>query len=332
MRQFSKWATQALFDKKLISNEQEYDISEYRQLKIFSLNGELKLFLYLAVLFFTSGIGILIYENIDTIGHNVLIGLLFIAIILSYYFSFKKSKGFQKHQTQLDNPLYDYLVLTASILSCIFIAYIQFQYQTFGTHYGLATLIPTLLALFTAYYFDNKNVLSIAITGLTAYIGLTVSPQSLLQNEFYDTDSLSYSAIGLGVVFILWVYYCNQINLKKHFAIIFLSFALHLISVSCLNNLTKPYWFLFALALAASSYYFYKSSYQLKSVSLFVFTVLYAFFGLNITAYQIMEIIHFEEIFFILAYLTPFYFGGIIYLFIQLIKKFNKEIKDDSTQ
>lgn len=332
MKAFNERVTQSLLEKELISEAQHTEVSNYRKLNLFTLNGELKIFLYLSVLLFTSGIGILIYENIDTIGHSILIGLLFITIICCYYFCFKKNNGFQKHQTQFENPIYEYLVLTACLLSCLFIVYLQFQYKTFGTHYRLATLIPTVLGLFTAYYFDNKNVLSIAIIGLTAYIGLTVSPQSIIQNNIYDTDSLSYSAIALGVVFILWVIYSTKITLKNHFSLIFLSFALHLISISCINNLSKPYWFIFVLILAASLFYFYKSSYQLKSVSLFVFTVLYSFIGLNITAYKIIDSINSLDIFFVLAYFTPFYFGGIIYLFIQLIKKFNTEIKDDSTQ
>jgi hypothetical protein len=332
MKAFNKRATQKLFDYNLLSEEQYSEISNYRKLNLFSLNGELKLFLYFSVLLFTSGMGILIYENINTLGHSILIGLLFIVTLICYYICFKKYKGFHKEETPFDNPLYDYLVLTASILSCLFIAYLQFQYTTFGTHYGLATLVPTALGLFTSYYFDNKNVLSIALTGLTAYIGLTVSPQTLLQNNFYDSDTLSYSAIGLGVVFIVWVVYSNRINLKKHFALVYLTFALHLISISCLTNLYKPHWILFASILAASSFYFYKASYQLKSVSLFVFTVLYAFFGLNFIAYKIIESLQFLELYIVLAYLTPFYFGGTIYLFIQLIKKFNSEIKDDRTQ
>ena len=333
MKSFNERCSQLLFEKKLISEDQITQISSYRALNIFSLNGELKLFLYLSILIFTSGIGILIYENINTLGHSILIGLLLICSILCYYLSFKKSNGFQKQETNFENPLHNYLVLTSYLLSCIFIAYLQFQYTAFGKHYGLATLAPTLLGLFTAYYFDNKNVLSIALTGLTAYIGLTVSPQTLLQNNFYETDSLSYSAIGLGFVFIIWVIYSSRINLKKHFALVYLSFALHLISISCLNNLYKPYWILFVCILAASSFYFYKASYQLKSVSLFVFTVIYAFCGLNIIAFKTIESIPFIDFFIVLlVYSTPFYFGGTIYLFIQLIKKFNKEIKDDRTQ
>jgi hypothetical protein len=95
-------------------------------------------------------------------------------------------------------------------------------YTTFGTHYGLATLIPTAIGFFCAYYFDNKSILSIAITGLAAYIGLSINPQSILSTNFYNEDSLKFSAMGLGVALVLWSIYSTKIELKKHFIWFFL--------------------------------------------------------------------------------------------------------------
>lgn len=328
MKQMNEQASQTLFEKQLLTEEQHGQILDYRGLNIFSLNVELKMFLYLSVLLFTSGIGILIYNNIDTIGHSIIITLILIVTAVCYYFSFKKAPQFQKEQTQFESPVMEYIVLTANLLTCIFISYLQLQYNTFGTNYGLATIIPTAIGLFCGYYFDNKNVLSLAVTGLAAYIGLTVNPQSLLQNDIYDIDSLSYAAIGLGILLIAWNHYCSKINLKTHFALIFLTFALHLIGISCLNNMIdNTYFFLFSILLAATAYYFYYYSYKIKSVSLFVFTVFYAFIGLNITFFTIMDLIHFNVFFELILTLSPFYFIGAIYLFIQMIKKFNAEIK-----
>lgn len=330
MGKFEENATNRLFGKNLIDKEQMDQIAAYRDLNIFSVHTELKLFLYLSVLLFTSGIGILIYENIDSIGHIAILSLLLVVTVICFYFSFKNAPPFQKQQTGFGNPIFDYLILAAILLSCIFIGYLQIQYTAFGTHYGLATLIPTVLGLFCAYYFDNKSILSIAITGLAAYIGLSVSPQALLNNEFYETESLSYSAIGLGVLLVVWSVYSTKIDLKKHFNLVFLTFALHLISISCINNLFEPYWGIFIILLAGSSYYFYTVSYQIKSVSIFVFAVLYAYFGLNFLLFKILSLIDISNLLEPFFFIVPIYFIGSIILFIRLIKKFNKNTTDDS--
>jgi hypothetical protein len=332
MGKFEENATNKLFARNLINKEQMDQIAAYRDLNVFSLHTELKLFLYLSVLLFTSGIGILIYENIDSIGHIAILSLLLIVTVICFYFSFKNAPRFQKQQTNFENPLFDYLILAAMLLSCIFIGYLQYQYTTFGTHYDLATLIPTVIGFFCAYYFDNKSILAVAITGLAAYIGLSVSPQALLNNDFYQTESLSYSAIGLGISLVVWSLYSAKIDLKKHFNLVFLTFALHLISISCINKLFEPYWGIFIILLSGSSYYFYKTSQQINSVSLFVFTVLYAYFGFNFLLFKIIELIDIEDLLVPFSFLVPFYFIGSIILFIRLIKKFNKKNADDSVR
>ncbi|MEC5166702.1 hypothetical protein RCH18_002450 [Flavobacterium sp. PL11] len=328
MENMHQRATQTLFDKQLITEEQYKQISSYRSLNIFSLNAELKIFLYLSVLLFTSGIGVLIYQNIDTIGHSIIISLIVIVTAICYYFSFKKAPPFQKNQMHFESSVMEYIVLTANLLTCILIGYLQIQYNTFGTNYGLATIIPTAIGLFSGYYFDNKNVLSLALMGLAAYIGLTVTPQSFLKNGLYDTNSLSYAATGLGIVLILWNCYSFKIKLKIHFALIFLTFALHLIGISCLNNIIdNNYYLLFSFILGIATYYFYNYSYQIKAVSLFIFTVLYGFIGLNITLFKIIDYLNLTDMFEIILILSPFYLIGAIFLFILLIKKFNSEIK-----
>lgn len=330
MNKFDEQASKSLLERNLITENQYQEIASYRNLNIFSLNAELKLFLYLSVLLFTSGIGILIYNNIDSIGHIAILSLLLIVIVVCFYYCFKNSKGFQKQETTFEHPVLEYLVLAASILTCIFIGYLQFQYQPFGTHYGLATLIPTVVSFFCAYYFDNKSVLAIAVTGLAAYIGFSVTPQDLINNNnFYADQSLSYSAIMLGVLLIAWTIYSSRINLKKHFNIIYLTFALHIISIASIRNLVShddSIWMIFIFLLAGSSYYFYKVSYELRAISLYVFMIIYAYIGINIFLARVLDTINFSDVWQLLILILPIYFIGSIIMFIKLIKTFNKEI------
>ena len=323
----SKIAT-ALLEKGFMTNKQLDAIEEYQNLGIFSLHTELRLLLYLSVLLFTSGIGILIYQNIDSIGHDAIIICLFLLITVSLYFCFKKAKGFHKEEVAFDNPIYDYLVLLVAILSCIFIGYLQFQYTLFGENYGIATLVPTIISFCYAYYFDNKSVLSIAVSGLAACIGLTVTPQKVLDTEFYSNDTLAFSAIGLGLLLILWTIYSSKIKLKMHFNLIYLTFALHLICIATISKLSEkevPISFLFALLLGGATYYFYKMSKEYDAISLFVFALLYGYVGFNVLLFKVIDAINFNGLWELLIYLFPAYFVGSIFLFIQSVKKFKQQ-------
>ncbi|PAM95005.1 DUF2157 domain-containing protein [Flavobacterium sp. IR1] len=330
MAKLDDQATQDLFDKNLITENQYQEIKAYRSLDIFSLNAELKLFLYFSALLFTSGIGILIYDNIDSFGHIVLLSVLIILIGGCFYYCFKNSKGFQKTETVFESPFLEYIVLIANILTCIFIGYLQFQYEAFGTHYGLATLIPTIVSFSCAYYFDNKSVLTIAVTGLAAYIGLSVTPQDIFNssNDFYNNQTLTYSAIALGILLIAWTIYSSRINLKTHFTLVYLTFALHLISVAAISNLFTDdlMWLLFTVVLGISSFYFYKVSHEQKAISLYIFMIIYAYIGFNVFVIRLFEYIYIPDIWALTIIFMPFYLIGSIVMFIKLIKKFNKEI------
>ena len=315
--------TEKLVEQKLLTNSQIESIKQYDSLGIFSLHNELRFLLYLGVLLFTSGVGIIIYKNIDSIGHIAILSLLFVLIGVGFYFCFKKTKGFHKDEVLFDNPVYDYIVLLCTILSCIFIGYLQFQYQVFG--YGLSSLVCSLVGFSCAYYFDNKSALSIAITGLATFIGISVTPKTLLENEIYSNPSLTYYGLALGVLLILWIEYSNKISLKKHFQLVFLTFAQHLIGICCIAGLLEVYWYIFAVLLVAALYYFYKISYEIQSTFVFVFTILYGYIGINILLFTFFEFIDFSRFGEFLIILTPIYFIGSIFGFIKLIQHFNKE-------
>ncbi len=330
MANFEEQATQTLFEQNHITKEQFEAVSSYRRLHLFSVHNELKFLLYLSMLMFTSGIGILIYQNIDTIGHTALLGLLLIVTLTCFYFCFKNHPGFNKEEAPFPNPLYDYLVVTAVILSCTFVGYLQFQYEAFGTHYGLATLVPTIISIFCAYYFDNKSVLAIGITGMAAYLGLSVDPKRYFQNEMFNNQTLSYIGLAFGLVLLLWSLYANKINVKKHFSLVYLTFSLHLVGIACLVTLCDDLWLPAGLVLGIAAYYFYNLSFQIQSTSLFIFTILYGYIGVNIFLVRILEAINFDDFYEVFIFLIPFYFIGSIIGFIKLIKHFNKNTTDDS--
>ena len=315
--------TEKLITKNLLSDSQVESIKMYDALGIFSLHNELRFLLYLGVLLFTSGVGTLIYKNIDTIGHVAVLGLLFTLTGVGFYFSFKKAKGFHKEEVLFDNPVYDYIVLLCTILSCIFIGYLQYQYKIFG--YGLSSLVCSLVGFACAYYFDNKSALSIGITGLATFIGITVTPKTLLENEIYSNPSLTYYGIALGGLLLLWLEYSKKISLKKHFQLVFLTFALQLIGVCSIAGLLESYWYIFIFLLAAFVYYFYKISYEIKSIFLFVFTVVYGYIGFNIVLFKLIDFVDISAFAEFLIILAPLYFIGSIFGFIKLIQHFNKE-------
>lgn len=320
--------TDTLFERGLISDDQRITIEAHHSLGIFSLRNELSFLLYTAVLLFTSGVGILIYKNIDSIGHTAILTLILALTGVCFYFCFKKAPAFSWNETVFESPTYDYLVLLATILSCIFIGYVQVQYQPFGKDVGTMTLLSAAVALFTGYYFDNRSSLSVGVTGLIAFVGITITPRAVIDNNVYTTDAQTYTGISLAAVLAFWAEYSWRKNLKKHFRLVFDTFALHLAGLCCIKGMFEPYWLAMVPLLAGTCYYFYRKSYAVNAISLFVFAMVYGYIGVNILLFKFIEATEFYEFFTLLTILAPVYFIGSIFLFIRLIKQFNQDTDD----
>jgi hypothetical protein len=331
MKLFETILHQYLNENKFLSEKQNEDYLSYKSKNIFSLNSELLTFLYISVLLFTSGIGIVIYQNIDSIGHIAILLANFILMAACFYFCFKKAKGYSNNEVIFDNQLYDYVLLTGSILAGIFLSYINYQYQIFGKSYEWVSLLSAILFFTIAYYFDNKTVLSLGITSLIAFIGISLTPKEVFDNQFFDNLVLIYSGVLLSVVLVVWMKYSIKNNIKKHFQFLYATFAQHLAGICIISGLLSDHWYIFIVLSAVFVYYFYKESYLYIATSTFVFTLVYGYIYFNIVLYRLMDFIDFSEIYLFIGYLAPLFYIGSIVLFIKLVRNFNKK-KNDSIQ
>jgi hypothetical protein len=328
---FSEILLQKLHQKEFLNENDLEEIAIYQKKGFFSLRSELLLMIYFSVILFTSGIGVIVYNNIDSIGHLAILSANFILMLVCFYFSFKRAKGYANDEVVFENPLYDYLVLTGSLLACIFLGYINFQYQIFDESYAYVSLISALLCFFVAYYFDNRIVLSLAITSLAAFIGISITPKSLFQNEVYSSLQLTYSGLVLGIGLLVWMEHSLKTKIKVHFHFVYATFALHLLGVCILAGLLSEHWFVFIPILIGFAYYFYRFSYRVLATSIFAFMLLYGYFGVNILVGKFLFYIDFGFFHQLVIMVSPFYVIASIYFFIRLVKQFNAE-KNASVQ
>jgi len=277
----NKYFIDQLVAGNYITGDQHEKIKDWLNKAPFSLHWELRTLLYAGVVLLASGIGILIYDNIDTIGHVTII--LIIAALCSYcfYYCFKNKLPFSKLQTKHESPLFDYVLLLGSLLFLTLEGYLQFKYTLFGTHYGLATLIPALVFIFLAYYFDHAGVLSMGITALSAFVGITVSPGMILRNELSE-QSLIYTGAALAVFLIGTGYVLKVQDIKRHFTFIYYNFGFHMYFLCMLAGiftLGLPFIY-FALLIVGCALLMRYAIFE-KSFYFLLISVIYAYIGIT---------------------------------------------------
>jgi hypothetical protein len=238
----------------ILSSKQQAEIAETERQKPFSLHWELRSMLYIGILLVSSGLGLLIYDNFDQIGQGALLTGIAAACMGCFYFAWRYRPKWTPAQTQSRSTFGDYALILACLLFLTLEGYAQYAYNVFGTRYGLVTLLPALLFLPLAYRFDHRGVLSMALTALISWVGVTVKPLELyFKTNFFDQETV-LSAIGLALLLIGVAVGLERKHIKPHFTYTYLTIAGNLLMVALLGGLFNfegvRLWFALGLALA----------------------------------------------------------------------------------
>ena len=118
-----KTVFEKLHSEGLLSDESYERIKAQPTKQLLSVHWELRTVLYLGVLLLTSGLGIIVYKNIDTISHQAV--LIFIALLSAggFYYCFKNKLPFSAEKVEAPNSFFDYVLLLACLCFIIFIGY-----------------------------------------------------------------------------------------------------------------------------------------------------------------------------------------------------------------
>lgn len=258
-------------------------IQQQQRSRLFSVHWELKTILYLGILLLTSGLGILVYKNIDTIGHQVILACIAVLCIGSFVYCERKKLPFSLAKVAAPNSFFDYIVLLGCLTFIIFITYLQVQYTAFGNAYGLATFIPMIVLFFISYYFDHLGVLSMAITNLAAWMGIAITPLNILNTSYFSDSKLIFAGLLLGILLNITAAVSERRNLKAHFGFTYMNFGMNILFISCLAGMLyfESILIFWLLPLAGITVYFYRKAHIISSFYLMLMLTIYAYIGIS---------------------------------------------------
>ena len=313
-----------LLQQNLITPGEFENVEE--QQKAVSLFSELRGLLYLGIIIFSAAIGILIYKNIETIGHDELVICIALVSTACFIYCFKTTKPYTHEKQNSPGFLFDYILLFGCLLLLTFIGYVQFEYNVFGNRWGLAVFIPMLLLFLAAYYFDHLGVLSLAITNLAAWVGISVTPTRILKENDFDGERTIYAAILLGLGLLLISFFSTLKRIKVHFSFTYKNFGVHILFIALLAGLFhfESVYFAWFLALCCIGLFVFRHAIKERSFYFLVITALYSWIGLS---YVIVELLTGTSSDMAGIYAVFFYFiiSGIA--FIRLLIYYNKILK-----
>jgi hypothetical protein len=165
---------------------------------IFSVFEELRFALYAAVAAITTGIGLLVKDNLDRIGPLSLIAVLALASAACYATALRRQ--WQGKERSIGG---DYVLLLGALIASADLGYAESQFHWLGTEWQWYLLILAALHGATAYGLRSRLVLCTSIAALAAWFGIQ-GQAAMLFNAGGSAVKLAIHAIVCAATLLIW--------------------------------------------------------------------------------------------------------------------------------
>ncbi|MGO4214146.1 DUF2157 domain-containing protein [Terriglobus sp. 2YAB30_2] len=235
-----------------ISPEQHAHLTSLSRAEPFSLFLELNVFLYAGVLAFVAGLGWTVTTWSQQLGGVLVLTILFTILAACFWYCFSRASAWSPTETPAPSLVFDYLLYLGSLVWCVELAYLENRFHVLAGQWDLYLLATAGFFFFLAYRFDNRFVLSLALSSLAGWFGLTVSHWPSHQ----DTASRQYA-----LLYCLVVGVCGTLlqyrGLKPHFFGTYLNIVANVLFWALLsgvfNRQAYGLWFLALLIACGAS-------------------------------------------------------------------------------
>ena len=218
----------------VISPAQHQLLSALLRKERFSVFLELSALLYLGVLFFVGGIGWTFREYVTNLGDGVIITALTLKVAAPFYYCFTRAEPYDSDETESPNLAFDYVLYLGCLLLSAEVTYLQYRFEIFRSWHHHLLLGAAVFGLL-AYRFDNRFVLSMALSSLAAWLGLRIDNFTGQSSNALRLTAFLYGAFIAGVGTLL---YRNDI--KAHFFEVYLHLAALVILAAAASGLGEP--------------------------------------------------------------------------------------------
>ncbi|MBJ6799028.1 DUF2157 domain-containing protein [Geomonas propionica] len=198
---------------EILSREQAALLRRIYGRELFSVHWELRLVLYGGILILTTGLGLLVAKHFASIGHLTLIAAIALGCVGCFAYCLRRGGGFSPESLTTPDAAYDYVLLLGCLLLGTLQGYLELRYQVLAQYWNWWLLASALIYLLCAHYFDNRLVLSLALSTLGAWLGVKTSQ---LGAGLWD-GTLRDSALFFGALVIAAGAIQTRLGWKRHF-------------------------------------------------------------------------------------------------------------------
>jgi len=239
-------------ERGVISPEQHTLLAGLSRGEPFSVFLELNILLYVGILAFVAGLGWTVSTWSQQLGDVLVLAVLSTMLAACFWYCFSRVPAWSPGETPSPSLVLDYVLYLGSLIWSVELAYIETRFHLLSGQWDFYLLGTAGLFFFLAYRFDNRFVLSFALSSLAGWFGLTISHWPSHQDETYRQYAILYSLIVGGAGALL-----QRRGLKPHFFGTYLNIAANVLFWALLSGVFNRegygVWFLTLLAACGAS-------------------------------------------------------------------------------
>jgi hypothetical protein len=233
-------------DAGVITTEQHATLTFLARRDWFSLYVEIHALLYIGVVSMVAGFVWTFRDSLANLGHAAILSCFAALIALSFSYCFTRGGPYSHAEVEQPTIVVDYVLYFGCLMFSGMLAYLESQMRVFGgweMHLLLASVVFGALA----YRFDNRFVLSLALSTLAAFLGLTLNLFDALDE--ITTHRLRVYAMGYGVFVAGFGYGLYRQGIKRHFLDVFLHLGANAFLLATLSGVPDAQYGLLYLVL-----------------------------------------------------------------------------------
>jgi hypothetical protein len=215
-----------------IRAEQHDVLSALVRKERFSVFVELHTVLYLGVVFAVAGVGWTIQTHFQNLGDAAILVALTIALAGSLYYCFSRGPAYSTGRVETPGFAFDYVLYLGCLVLGIELGYLEFRFHVLQESWEHHLFLSACVFFVLGYRFDNRFVLSLALSALAGWFGLRLSDFPDIGGVSLRTSALMYgglvAAAGAGLY---WA------GIKRHFFDVYLHIAANVVFMALLPAL-----------------------------------------------------------------------------------------------
>ncbi|MBJ6751497.1 DUF2157 domain-containing protein [Geomonas anaerohicana] len=267
----------------ILSREQAALLRQIYARELFSVHWELRILLYGGILVLTAGLGLLVAKHFASIGDLTLLAAIALGCTACFAYCLRHGGGFSPERLATPDAAYDYVLLLGCLLLGTLQSYLELRYQLLAQSWNWWLLVSALTYLLCAHYFDNRLVLSLALSTLGAWLGVKTS----LPGAWPWDGALRDNAIFFGGLVVAAGAMQTRLGWKRHFLPVHLHLGINVLLaalVAGVGSRGADLAYLAGLLLAGSGSAFY--ALRERSFAFLLYAVLYGYLGITIFVFN----------------------------------------------